>query len=185
MKVDPITENKHIRAIKKLLADNPRDKLLFIIGINSGIRVQDILQIRIRDVRHKALGDRIVLTEQKTGKENVVIINHEIFDAMQQYLADGEHSEDDYLFKSRKGDNYPLTTFRVMKMIKGWTDAINLQGNFGAHTLRKTWCYMQRTEYGVSWEVIAKRLNHSNPAITRRYLGVKEEEVEQALLNNI
>jgi integrase len=78
-----------------------------------------------------------------------------------------------------------LTTFRVMKMIKSWTDAINLQGNFGAHTLRKTWCYMQRKEFGVSWEVIAKRLNHSNPAITRRYLGIKEEEVEEVLLHNI
>jgi hypothetical protein len=44
---------------------------------------------------------------------------------------------------------------------------------------------MQRKEYGVSWEVIAKRLNHSNPAITRRYLGIKEEEVEEALLHNI
>ena len=185
MKVEPITEVKHIKAIKKLLADNPRDRLLFIMGINSGMRVQDLLQFRIKDVSHKAAGDRITLKEKKTGKENVLIINQEIFDAIRTYMAWGDHKESDFVFKSRKGSNYPLTTFRVMKMIKSWTDAINLQGNYGAHTLRKTWCYMQRTQFGVSWEVIAKRLNHSNPAITRRYLGIKEEEVEEALLNNI
>jgi integrase len=185
MKVDPITEVKHIRAIKKLLAENPRDKLLFIMGINSGMRVQDLLQFRIKDVCHKAVGDRITLVEKKTGKENVLIINQEIFDAIKAYLALDVHKEKDFLFKSRKGSNYPLTTFRVMKMIKGWTEAINIKGNFGAHTLRKTWCYQQRKEFGVSWEVIAKRLNHSNPAITRRYLGIKEEEVEEALLHNI
>ena len=78
MKVDPITEVKHIRAIKKLLAENPRDKLLFIMGINSGMRVQDLLQFRIKDVCHKAVGDRITLVEKKTGKENVLIINQEI-----------------------------------------------------------------------------------------------------------
>jgi integrase len=185
MKVDPITEVKHIRAIKKLLAENPRDKLLFIMGINSGMRVQDLLEFRIKDVCHKAVGDRITLKEKKTGKENVLIINQEIFDAIKAYLALDGHNEKDFLFKSRKGSNYPLTTFRVMKMIKGWTEAINIRGNFGAHTLRKTWCYQQRVAFGVSWEVIAKRLNHSNPAITRRYLGIKEEEVEEALLHNI
>jgi integrase len=70
-------------------------------------------------------------------------------------------------------------------MVQRWCDAINLVGNFGAHTLRKTWCYHQRKTFGVSWEVLAKRLNHSSPSITRRYLGVQEEEVEEILLNTI
>ena len=185
MKVEPITEVKHIKAIKKLLVGNPRDRLLFIVGINSGIRVQDILLLRIKDVRYKAIGDRITIREKKTGKENILLINREIFDALKVYITWANPKDHEYVFKSRKGRNYPLTTFRVMKMVKCWTGAINLQGNFGAHTLRKTWCYMQRKEYGVPWEVLAKRLNHSNPAITRRYLGIKEEEVEEVLLNNI
>jgi len=185
MKVEPITEVKHIKAIKKLLIENPRDRLLFIMGINSGIRVQDILLLRVGDVQYKAIGDRITIKEKKTGKENVLIVNQEIFDAFKAYIKWAEPKEHEFVFKSRKGSNYPLTTFRVMKLVKSWTGAINLKGNYGAHTLRKTWCYMQRKEYGVSWEVLAKRLNHSNPAITRRYMGIKEEEVEEALLNNI
>ena len=185
MKVDPITDVKHIKAIKKLLADNPRDRLIFVMGINSGMRVQDLLQLRVKDVNNKKVGDRITFKEMKTGKENILIINQEILDATKTYLASVEHQENHFLFKSRKGSNYPLTTVRVMKMVKSWTDAINLKGNFGAHTLRKTWCYMQRKEYGVPWEILARRLNHSNPAITLRYLGIKEEEVEEVLFNNI
>ena len=73
----------------------------------------------------------------------------------------------------------------VTKKVKAWADAINLKGNFGAHTLRKTWAYHQRKTFGVSWEILAKRLNHSSPSVTRRYMGVQEEEVEEVLMNAI
>lgn len=185
MKVEPITEAKHLKSIKRLLSDSPRDKLLFVAGINSGLRVQDLLSLKVEDLLEKKEGDRVLIKEKKTGKENVFIVNKEILSAFQEYVdaivPDPEH----YLFKSRKGVNYPLTTHRVTKLVKAWCASINLKGNHGAHTLRKTWCYAQRTRFGVSWEVISKRLNHSSPAITRRYLGVKEEEVEKVLLNAI
>lgn len=185
MKVEPITEIKHIKAIKKMLKDNPRDSLLFIMGINSGLRMQDLLQLKISHVLNIQIGDRVQVKELKTGKENIILVNQEIYSAIQLYLQSGEHKETDYLFKSRKGENYPLTVFRTMHMIKSWTSALKLKGNFGAHTLRKTFCYMQRTQFGASWEVLAKRLNHSSPSITRRYMGVQDEEVEEILLHNI
>ena len=70
-------------------------------------------------------------------------------------------------------------------MIKKWTRAINLEGNFGAHTLRKTWGYMQRTRYGVGFEIICKRYNHSSPAVTMRYLGIEDKEVHNTFMNEI
>jgi integrase len=185
MKVAPITELKDIKNIKRLLSDNPRDRLLFIIGINSGLRVQDLLSLKIEDVKTCKIGDRIAVKEKKTGKENVFIMNKEIFAALQEYLQNIEYKDDHFLFKSRKGKNYPLTTYAVTQMVQRWCGEINLNINAGAHTLRKTWCYHQRKTFGVSWEILAKRLNHSSPSITRRYLGVKEEEVEEVLMNNI
>lgn len=188
MKVQPITDARHIRSIKRLLADRPRDKLLFIMGINSGLRVQDLLVLRIKDVQDAKAGDRIALKEKKTGKDNVLIINKEILAALTDHfenLGTDEIKPDHFLFKSRKTKNSPLTTYAVMGMIKRWTEEVGLKGNFGAHTLRKTWCYFQRKEFGVGWELIAKRLNHSNPAVTRRYLGVQDEEVEQILMNEV
>ena len=185
MKVDPIVDLKSIKSIKKLLSDNPRDKLLFIMGINSGLRVQDLLELRIGDIVGLQIGDRISLREKKTGKDNVFILNKEIGYALVEHLKSIEVVNEHYLFKSRKGKNYPLTTYAVTGYVKRWTEAINLKGNYGAHTLRKTWTYHQRKTFGVSWEVLAKRLNHSSPSITRRYLGIQEEEVEEILLNSI
>lgn len=185
MKVEPFIDLKDVKSIKKLLKDNPRDRLLFIMGINSGLRVQDLLELKVADVLGVKVGDRITVKEKKTGKENVLIINKEIMDAITGYLAAVAPEPEHYLFKSRKGKNYPLTTFAVTKAVKAWAAALNLKGNFGAHTLRKTWCYQQRKTFGVSWEVLCRRLNHSSPAITRRYLGIQEEEVEEILMNTI
>ena len=125
------------------------------------------------------------MREKKTGKENVFILNKEIKSALDGYLGTVEDDSTHFLFKSRKGKNYPLTTYAVTKYVKRWAESVNLKGNFGAHSLRKTWTYHQRKTFGVSWEVLAKRLNHSSPSITRRYLGVQEEEVEEILLNII
>ena len=68
--------------------------------------------------------------------------------------------------------------------MKKWTSAINLKGNYGAHTLRKTWGYFQRKHYSVGFEVICKRFNHQSPSVTMRYLGITDKEVENILTNN-
>ena len=184
MKVEPIINMKDSKSIKKLLVDRPRDRLLFVLGINSGLRVQDLLALKISDVRTCSIGDRVSIKEKKTGKENVFIMNKEIKTALDEYLRCAKRQDDHYLFKSRKGQNYPLTTYAVTMMVQRWCDEINLKINAGAHTLRKTWCYQQR-QMGSSWELLAKRLNHSTPSITRRYLGVQEEEVEEILMKSI
>lgn len=185
MKVEPIIDMKHIKRIKKLLITNQRDRLLFIMAINSGLRVQDILALRVLSVKTSNTGDRVCLKEKKTGKENVFIVNKEIKSALDEYFATVETKDNDYLFKSRKGQNSPLTTYAVTKMVQRWCDEIGLKINAGAHTLRKTWCYQQRTYFKVSWALLASRMQHSSPSITRRYLGIQEEEVEDILLNTI
>ena len=186
MKVDPITDPKDIKRIKKLLSQHPRNRLLFIMGINTGLRVQDLLALRVETVENAAVGDRIAIREKKTGKENVLIINNEIHQALHAYLNFRKNRvRGEFLFKSRKYYNSPLTTYAVTHYVQNWCDEIKLQGNIGAHTQRKTWAYQQRKQFGTPWEIIAKRLNHSNPAVTRRYMGVQAEEVEEVLLNTI
>ncbi len=92
-------------------------------------------------------------------------------------------NDSDFLFRSRKGKNLPLTVTSVNKMVKEWT--FGIKGNFGTHSLRKTFGYIQRTEFGVFFEVISKRFNHSNPATTMRYLGIQTKEVNKILMNEI
>lgn len=182
--VDPIRDIKDIKAILKLLADNPRNYLLFTLGINNGLRTGDLLKLRVKDLKDLKVGQQITIRESKTKKDNILVINKATFKALRNYLDTTTPNDNDFLFASRVGDE-ALTVQAVNQLIKKWTGAINLRGNYGAHSLRKTWGYIQRIVYGVGFDVIAKRFLHSNPAVTMRYLGVRDTEVHATLLNEI
>lgn len=182
--VDPIRRPEDIQAIKKLLAGESRNLLLFTMGVNNGLRVGDLLKLKVKDVRHLKPGEFITVRENKTGKENILMVNRSVHRALNQYLKDVHPDDEDWLFPSRKTGR-PLTIQAVNALVKKWTRTINLKGNHGAHTLRKTFGYIQRTRYGVGFEILAKRFNHSNPAITMRYLGIEDREVSGVLMNEI
>lgn len=182
--VDPIRSLEHIDAIKQLLASKPRDLLLFTLGINNGIRTGDLLKLKVGDLIGKRIGDTINIKESKTGKINVLMVNKAVYKSL-VYLSNSKCKHEHYLFKSRVGQNNPLTVQTVNRMLKAWTRAINLSGNYGAHSLRKTFGYVQRTHYGVGFEVLCKRFNHGSPTVTMRYLGISDAEVMQILLNEV
>ena len=182
--VEPTRKINDIKAISKLTSGNPRDHLLFIMGINNGLRAGDLVKLRIKDVRYLKVGDTLTIKEGKTGKDNVLVINKTVYKALKTFLDLIQPDDADFLFASRKGDSH-LQSQAVSKMVKKWTKAINLKGNYGAHTLRKTWGYVQRTVHGVGFEIICKRYNHSSPAITMRYLGIQDKEVHSTLMNEI
>lgn len=182
--VDPIRDIAAIDAIKKMLAGKPRDQLLFTMGINNGLRTGDILRLRVKDVKSLKAGDSVMVKESKTGKTNVLMVNKSVYKALRGYLETVKPLDDDWLFPSRKG-GAALTTASVNGMIKNWTKAINLRGNFGAHSMRKTFGYIQRTRFGVGLEILMKRFNHSSPLVTMRYLGITSEEVVSILNNEI
>jgi integrase len=184
IRVDPICRLEDIKTIKGMLSDRPRDLLLFVMGVNNGLRAGDLLRLKVKDVRHLKEGDCTNLRESKTRKNNILMVNRSVHKALKNYFEKVNPDEEDFLFPSQKS-NRPLVIQSVNALMKKWTKAINLKGNYGAHTLRKTFGYIQRTKYGVSWEILADRFNHSTPAVTRRYLGITKDEVSKILLNEI
>lgn len=182
--VDPIRKLADIQTIRNHLKSKPRDLLLFTLGINNGLRAIDLVSLKVKQVEKLKEGDTLSIVESKTGKTNVLVINKPVYKALKRYLKELQPDPEDYLFKSRKKGK-AINTQTVSNMVKSWTKSINLTGNYGAHTLRKTWGFHQRTAYGVGFEIICKRYNHSNPAITMRYLGITDKEVEKVLMNPI
>ncbi len=182
--VEPIRRIEDIKSIKKLLADRPRDLLLFTMGINNGLRIGDLLKLKVRDVEGVKPGDTIRVREQKTGKENVLVINKATHKALVNYLKHRQADPDEYLFPSQKKKG-PITVSAANRMIKSWCDQINLRGNYGTHSLRKTFGYIQRVHYNVGFELLCKRFNHSSPAVTMRYLGIEDKEINGILMNEI
>jgi len=182
--VEPIRKLKDIRAIAKLLQDTPRDHLLFTLGVNNGLRLGDLLKLKVGDIKYKEPGESIAVIESKTKKRNTLKINKLVYKSLKNYLDAVNPQDDDFLFPSRKGKQ-AITVPSVNNLIKSWTASVNLPGKYGAHTLRKTWGYIQRIEFGTSFEIICKRYQHSSPKVTMRYLGIEDKEVDDILLNEI
>lgn len=188
--VDPIRDEKAIKRIARMLKSqrSKRDYLLFILGINTGLRSIDLLRLKVKDVEGRQVGETIYIKESKTGKQNSITINKPIQKAVELYLPErtGSNVSEEPLFCHYYGTTpKPITSYLVNKLMKVWTKAANLKGNYGTHTLRKTFGYQQRIKYGTGYELICKRFNHSSPDITMRYLGIQDSEVHAILLKPI
>ncbi len=179
---EPIRKQKDIKSISRLLKSHPRNHLLWIAGINNGLRANDLVKLKYSQVEGKKAGALIKIVESKTGKPNVLVINKSVYKALQIYVNEINPGSEDYLFKSRKGNSH-ISSQSVGKMVRSWTDAINLKGQYGAHTLRKTFGYHQRVYHGAGFEILCKRYNHSSPVVTMRYLGIESKEITEMLMN--
>jgi len=184
MKVEPIRSVKDIRSIKKFLAQTPRDFALFVVGINTNLRASDILRLTIGHIRDLKLGDEIVLKEKKTGKERRITVNAEVLDAIKQLLdvrlARLEDFDDDSpLFVGQRGK---MTVPTLSRMVSNWCSAVNLKGNYGSHSMRKTFGYHQRTRLNTSVAELMVMFNHSNQRQTLDYLCIQPDEIREAYM---
>ena len=125
--VEPIRRIEDIKSISKMLSDLPRNHLLFTLGINNGLRVGDLLKLKVKAVRHLKIGDTLNIKESKAGKDNVLVVKKAVHKSLKNYLEKVQPGNSDYLFASRKG-NKAITIQAVNNMIKKWTSAINLAG---------------------------------------------------------
>jgi len=182
IKVDPIKSKKHIQTIKKLLADKPLDYALFVIGINTNLRASDLLRIKVGQVKDLKPNDEIVLNEQKTRKERRISLNRACIRAIQGLLASKEYLDTDYLFTGQRGR---LTVPAASQKVKSWCRSINLKGNYGSHSLRKTWGFHQRVTFKTDLPTLMECFNHSTQKQTLAYLCVQPEEIKNVYENEL
>jgi Site-specific recombinase XerD len=182
--VEPIKNTKDISKIKQYLIgkENKRDYMLFVAGINVGLRAGDLLKLKIDDVIHDGkIVDKVIIYEEKTDKKREFELNKSAKDAIRLYLDTINIVETDaYLFKSRKGDG-ALTVESAHKIIKTTLRELNIKGNYGTHSLRKTFAYHIyinniRTNPTII-NTLQKMLNHSSASVTLRYIGITKEVV--------
>lgn len=198
IKVEPIRNLKDIRLIKKLLADKPRDLALFTIGINTSQRASDLLRLTIGQLRNLRPMDELELKEKKTGKIRRISFNRACIEAIQKQMKHLQssaasrggdqafcYSADDHPFFASMRGGKALTVSSVHRLVKGWCRTINLQGNYGSHTLRKTWGYHQRVTYGQALPLLCEVLGHSTQRQTLAYLCIQAEEIRSVYANEL
>jgi len=184
--VEPIRSENQIKQIRGNLyrQKNPRDYLIFVFGINSGLRIGDILSLKLEDVKDSQgnLKDYLTIKEQKTGKTRKVFFNKQIKEALNYYLKKtGIFNLDQYLFTNEKSKkNKPITRIRAYQLINKWCKDVGLDCKVGGHTLRKTFGYHMRMQ-GVSIERISNLLNHRNIKVTFRYIGINDDENKEVI----
>ncbi|MBA7541668.1 Tyrosine recombinase XerC [subsurface metagenome] len=185
--VQPIRDLKKIRAIKgNLRKRNPRDFLLFTLGINTGLRISDILRLKVEDVKDQAgeIKEYLDLNEKKTKKQRLIYLNNEVRNALEYYFdKTGIYDLERYLFISDKTKiNKPISRIRAWQLIQIWCREVGIKGRIGTHTIRKTAGYQMRIA-GVAIELIQEVLGHQSISMTKRYLGITDDEVTKVLKN--
>ncbi len=184
--VEPIRSENRIKQIRGNLfrQESPRDYLLFVFGINSGLRIGDILSLKLADIKDSQgnLKDDLDIKEQKTGKTRKVFFNKQIKEAINHYLKKTDIFDlDQYLFTSEKSKkNRPITRIRAYQLINKWCKDTGLNCKVGGHTLRKSFGYHLRKQ-GISIEQISSLLNHQNIKVTFRYIGINQDENKEVI----
>jgi integrase len=189
--VQPIRERKKIEAMKKVLSKNKRDLLMFVLGINCGLRISDILKIKVNDVLTEKGKARefVELREEKTGKSRRIVFADNVQKAIMDYLKgfSGTNEElDRPLFLSRKsdkdGDNKALSRQMAYNIINEAAQCVGIDEKIGTHTLRKTFGFHA---YKGSTDIVLLQLmfNHSSPSVTLRYIGIVQDDIDNVLIN--
>lgn len=151
-------------------------------SFNIGLRASDLLQLKLEDVLNLdwSIKDSVMIQEQKTKKIKEFKLNKSCKEALEYYIKDLNSVDmEDYLFPSRKGGH--LTVKSLHKIIKSITRELNIKGNYGTHTLRKTFAYHiyinNIQDNPTILHTLQKILNHSTPAMTLRYIGITKEVI--------
>lgn len=169
--VEPIKSKNDLKKIKKVLkCRSQRDYLLFLFGINTGLRVSDILALNIKDVKGK---DFIVLREKKTKKIKQIFLNCKLKKAIGKFI------------KNKCDESKPLFTtifdnrmdrIQAYRVIKKACEKINPHLNVGTHTMRKTFAYHHYKRFK-DVAILQKIFNHSSPMTTLKYIGIEQDEI--------
>lgn len=186
-RVEPLRRMEDVASIRKFLKGRLRDLTLISLGVNNALRAGDLLRLSVNQVRDIEPGGIVEIAEKRTGLRSLLSIPPRTHGVLQRYLQELSPPGPPgnmYLFAPHPGWS-PLSTAGLDALVRECTLAIGLRGNHGAHTLRKTFGYLQHTHYGVALEVLARRYHHDSPLATKRYLGLNGEGSAEPFLQEI
>lgn len=169
-----------------------RNKMMFVVGLNIGIRVSDLASLKYSFFFDKKPNGEYAFKkfytlqpkkQRKSGKFVKLFFNQTVRVAIENYIAEYPfESLDEYLFTSREGDNKPLETRSIWRIIKRTAKEAGINKNIGSHSLRKTWAYRVWSgaeDKNKALVMLMRCFNHSSAVVTMRYIGIMDDEIEK------
>ena len=150
-----------------------RDYIMFLLGINTGLRVSDLLTLKVKDLKGKK---KILVKEGKTNKPRTIHLAN-IYEELNVYLTSLEGTE--WVFPSRKG-NKSISRIQAYRQLNKASEMVDMPDGIGTHTMRKTFGYWHYKQFKDVAE-LQMILNHSHPEITLTYIGITDEQIENNL----
>ncbi len=203
--VQPIRSLTQIHKMENILkSQSLRDYMLFRLGINSGLRISDILKLKVKDIRNQ---DYFILKEQKTGKTQRIKIQSTLKKELDEYIKD--MNDEDYIIGSQKytstftistkvkneagkttrikqqientSNNSPLQRMQAWRILNDAASKVGIKDPIGCHTMRKTFGYFMYLHANKDITIVQKFLNHSSPSVTLRYIGITQSDMDDLI----
>lgn len=195
--VHPITDKNKINEMARILRSSKnqgeRNYVMFIIGINTGLRISDFLDMKVGQFREICEKGYIILIPKKTDKRRIdengnivgnykkvkIDVTENVINVINNYIADREDRE--FMFPSRKGGT-PISRQAAWNILDKAAKEAGIKENIGCHSLRKTfgyWHYQQNHDIRILMEIF----QHSSEEVTLRYIGVTEETIKNSMQN--
>ena len=183
----PIRDKESLQKFKnfyKTQKPNPRNYAIIVLGLNTALRISDILNLTSEMVYdHNKVREHIVVKEQKTGKINRILLNREVRKALNLYRhflvkSAAYKTGNPYLFPSPYVSQRPLSRYQVYRMIRNAAESVEIQEKVSCHSLRKTFGY-HAWKQSVPPAMLMDIYNHSSYQITKRYLGIDQDDKDQ------
>lgn len=184
----PIRDRQELQNFSTYYKDekpNLRNYALVVLGLNTALRISDLLHLRwndLYDFEKLCFRDHLLIKEQKTGKRNRIAINEKAREAMEMYFNERNPAEDEFIFSKRTNLYKPLSRSQAYRIVKDDANHTTSEEAVSCHSLRKTFGYFAWQE-GVQPALLMDVFNHSSYAITKRYLGIEQDEKDLVYLN--
>ena len=184
MTTEPIRDGKKLSELAQywLKKGNPRNYALIVLGVCTALRIGDLLRLTWDDVYDFERGEfrpHITITERKTNKTKTIALNPKAVKALRLCLSE---RRGEYIFASNREGAAPISRVQEWRVIKEAATALKMAGCIACHSLRKTAGY-HWWKSGVSPVVLMDIYNHSSYEVTRRYLGLTQDDIDEAYLN--
>lgn len=175
--VEPIRNKKDLQKVEKILLNESgiyglRNLLLCLFGTNCGLRISDILNLDVGNVKNRT---NVELVEIKTGKRKKFPINAKLKPLIAQYTKDRDNSEP--LFISKHGNRMERT--QCWRILNEACKKAGIDYKIGTHTLRKTFGYHHYKKYK-DIALLQKIFNHSSPLVTLIYIGINQDILDNS-----
>ena len=186
MVVTPLkNKNQVTDFLKYLRGQNPRDALLFQIGVNTSLRISDLLRLQVFHVANKdhTIKKYLDIKEKKTKKQNRIIITSKLAIVLKAYITRYGLEQNDYLifsqhkYSKENTPTLPITRDWASKLLVKAAEHLGIM-NFNTQSMRKTHAYHVYMATAKNIGLVQLMLNHASPKTTLRYLCITQDEMD-------